>query len=118
MAPAAQLDDRCACVWPNPSRSAGREAPWLFAVMLALHKVMSMAMATYPCPPSRHPSHQPLPLSPPFLSINRDLRLVKELVSGATRWRRRLDYVIREITGREADSLEASMRQVGAGRGH
>ncbi|KAI8462446.1 MAG: hypothetical protein J3K34DRAFT_527743 [Monoraphidium minutum] len=42
----------------------------------------------------------------------RDLRKVKELVAGVTRWRRRLDYIASELTGRTADDLEPAMRQV------
>jgi hypothetical protein len=50
-----------------------------------------------------------------FQILKRDLRFAKELVSGVTRWRRRLDYVISELAGRTTESLEPEMRQVGTG---
>lgn len=61
-----------------------------------------------------HTVDPPLPSSfPP-----REQRLVKELVAGSTRLRRRLDYIISNLSHRSAEDLEPGVRQVGgAGRG-
>jgi len=37
---------------------------------------------------------------------------VKELVSGVTRWRRRLDYYISAVASRSADDLDPPMRTI------
>ena len=43
---------------------------------------------------------------------DRDRRLVKELVAGVTRWRRRLDWVLARLSGRDAARLAPPLRQV------
>lgn len=48
----------------------------------------------------------------------RDARLVKELVAGVTRQRRRLDFTVAKLTGRNAADLDPALRQVmGGGEG-
>eukprot|EP00887_Chlorella_sp_A99_P000866 scaffold5.g866.t1 len=42
----------------------------------------------------------------------RDRRLVTEVLSGITRWRRRLDFLIGELTGRDPAALDAPLRQL------
>jgi hypothetical protein len=40
-------------------------------------------------------------------------RTLRQLVSGVTRWRRQLDYVISHVMARSATELESDIRQVG-----
>ncbi|KAG1667646.1 hypothetical protein FOA52_004673 [Chlamydomonas sp. UWO 241] len=42
----------------------------------------------------------------------REQRLVKELVSGTVRWKRRLDYVISKLTGNSVEKLEPAVLQI------
>jgi hypothetical protein len=42
-------------------------------------------------------------------------RTLRQLVSGVTRWRRQLDYVISHVTSRSVTQLDSDIRQVGDG---
>jgi hypothetical protein len=48
----------------------------------------------------------------------REQRFVKEVVSGVTRWRRRLDYIISNLTTRSIEDLDPIVRQVRAAGAH
>ena len=49
-----------------------------------------------------------LPRALPF----RDQRLIKDLVSGTVRWKRRLDYIISQLAARSASDLDPEVLQV------
>jgi hypothetical protein len=71
-----------------------------------------------PCAPAHTPhapAHTLCPSSHTFLPPPRDRRLVKELVAGVTRWRRRLDYTITACSTTPADKMEPMLLQVGGG---
>lgn len=49
---------------------------------------------------------------PPHAASSRDARFVTEVVAGVTRWRRRLDHTIGQLTKGDIESLDAPLRQI------